>query len=231
MALGIIGDIHGELHVLSDIVKETAPYDNVVANIQVGDMGIDKSQISHWQKYKWNFAKPTYFIDGNHEDFDLLNYSEVTEILPNLFYVPRGTIMQLDGRIVAFLGGAASIDYKIRLEYGYDWDLRENILPEQVERFYTNLESMGTPKVDLLVTHVPPQYVIDKYFDNYSPIHKMQTRRDFGAPLDWMDPNAKIIEDIWNKLGQPQMVCGHMHKHVEFENESHVMAEFGFLTV
>lgn len=229
MALGIIGDIHGQIHVLSDIVKETVPYDNVVANIQVGDMGIDKSQIKQWRKKKWKFDKPTYFIDGNHEDFDLLlNCSTVTELLPNLFYVPRGTVMELDGRIVAFMGGAASINYKQLLEINA-FDLRENIADCDLARFHSNMEKMGNPKVDLLVTHVPPQRIITKYFDGNG--RRWEVRKMFGVPYDWEDHNAKITEALWDELGNCDMVCGHMHQNVQFESNSYVMAEFGFRTV
>jgi hypothetical protein len=33
--------------------------------------------------------------------------------------------------------------------------------------------------------------------------------------LDWVDPTQAQIEDMWHKLGTPNIFSGHMHKQVE----------------
>jgi len=81
------GDVHGHWPIFVDLLKKV-PEDHVV--IQVGDIGI-------WPPY-WDtidLPRKVYFIDGNHEYFPYLNgIIEVKEIRPNLFYVPRGTVME-----------------------------------------------------------------------------------------------------------------------------------------
>jgi UDP-2,3-diacylglucosamine pyrophosphatase LpxH len=228
MPLGVVGDIHSFVEQLYAVVEETVPYDNIPAVIQVGDFGLSPEQQKQMFKTGKVFAKPTYFIDGNHEYFDsLMSKTEVTEMLPNLFYCPRGTVLMLDGRIVAFMGGAASIDYKYQ---GSNWDCRENISESDVARLYENLEKMGNPQVDLFVCHVPPQRIIKKYFDAGG--RGWRIRQAFAVGMNWEDPNATIIEQIWDKLGNPQMVCGHMHQHTIFDEKgSQVLGEFQFRTV
>jgi UDP-2,3-diacylglucosamine pyrophosphatase LpxH len=218
MALVGIGDIHGNVRVLSgivDAVNDVNGGNNDLSCIQVGDLGFKLSDLVFLQKNP--LKKRVYFVDGNHEYFqNFYHLQEVSEIAPNLFYVPRGTVMELDGRVVAFLGGASSIDKADRLKNGWHWDAREDIQPEERDRLFENLNKMGNPKVDLLVTHIPPNWVIRKYFDP-------MTKLDFGVPVDWTDPNGVIVEDVWNRLDKPAMICGHMHRDIQFAENAYIL--------
>ncbi len=222
MPIGIVGDIHGFIELLHKMVKETVPYDNIPCVIQVGDFGVNPVELARWKSKSYSFAKPTYFVDGNHEYFShLLAFNEVTELVPNLFYVPRGSVLKLDGRVVAFLGGAASID---KAWQGSSWDWRENITEADVLKLWDNLNKMGNPKVDLFVTHAPPLSVVNKNFD-------AKQKLGFGVPITWTDPNMIVVETLWEQLGKPDMVCGHMHRSVKFAENSYIMAINEFRTV
>lgn len=225
MSMLVVGDIHGGVHILRDIVKEAAKVSDIKAVIQVGDFGMNSDEQKRMKSKSYGFALPTYFIDGNHEYFDILSRcAVVTEMLPNLFYVPRGTILSLDGRNVAFLGGAASIDKDQRLRMGWHHDERENITEVDTFRLRKSLNELVNVKVDLFVTHVPPLSIVDANFSKYQKLN-------FGVSLDWTDNNMIIVEDYWNRMGKPQMVCGHMHKEVLFENNSRILAEYQVATV
>ena len=51
---------------------------------------------------------------------------------PNIFYMPRGSVLSLsDGRNVLFMGGAESVD-KRRRTPGYDWFKQELIRPQDL---------------------------------------------------------------------------------------------------
>lgn len=201
--LAIVGDIHGDFWTFHDIVKqihEERP--EVTAVIQVGDFGYFPDNIRILEQC--TFDLPVYWIDGNHEYFELFIHNTVPiEIHTNCFYVPRGTVLNLDGKTIAFMGGAGSIDKKIRLQYKWHWSELENITDEQFHR----LDSVEC--VDLLITHSPPQSVVTRNFDN-SP----RALHYFGAPGDWFDPNAHLIESLWSRLNYPPMYCGHMHRSI-----------------
>lgn len=207
MAIGFVGDIHGAIGVLLDIVKTASEFPDVKAVIQVGDFGV--RNIKNVNPTKYAFPLPTYYIEGNHEYFEEYEgIAEVTEILPNLFFVPRGTVLEIDGRTVAFFGGAASIDKKYRLAQKLHWDNRENITPEQDAKMS---EACKDKKIDIFVSHVPPQRVIKAHFDDMGKLA-------FGVGIDWEDPNAFIIERHWDAMGNPMNISGHMHRKVNGQN-------------
>lgn len=201
--IAFIGDIHGEFSALEKILDEIKKYPEITAVVQVGDFGFYPKLLNRMKEI--NPHIPVYAIDGNHEDFEMFDgLTDVTEIAPNIFFVPRGTVLEIDGRTIAFMGGAASVDKGIRLRRGMHWDTRENITEEQVATFRENTKDR---KIDIMITHVPPQSVIQKNFDPKGLMF-------FDLPMSWRDKNADIIEELWGSLYYPQLICGHMHRSV-----------------
>lgn len=198
--LGFLGDMHGEVRTLANVVKKLEGFPEITALIQVGDFGFYPQLMAQFYDIKPHI--PIYAIDGNHEHFPMLTgLNAVTELATNIFYVPRGTVLELDGRKIAFIGGAASIDKKMRLQYGMSWF--EDELVTELDIFKLH----DVDKVDILVTHTPPYSVIQKHFP---PVHLL----GFGVSNDWRDPSADKIEALWNRLGKPPLICGHMHRSV-----------------
>lgn len=207
----LLGDIHGDYRVLQRAI-DRANEVNATALIQVGDFGLYRSfNMNNEEQFKdvlTTSKVPVYFVDGNHDDCTRwTTYTNVTQIYPEfpLYYVPRGTVMELDGRTIAFMGGAASIDKNIRLSDGWHWDEMENISPYEILRMMDNARNKN---IDMFITHCPPTSVINEHFD---PRAKLQ----FGVGLDWHDHNQDIIENIWRAIGTPMIYSGHMHKKVE----------------
>jgi len=218
--LAILGDIHGSFEVLNDRVIK-AYEAKATALIQVGDFGYYKSIIHNLFKYK--FPIPVYWIDGNHEQHEFLNdATDLVEVHDNCFFVPRGTVLTLDNRKIAFMGGAASIDKKIRMAYRMHWSPGENIRQQDMDRLLVELDKNDN-EVDMMITHVPPQNIIQ---DNFSK----DALRYFGVGMDWRDENADYIQTIWEGLGMPQMYCGHMHRSVTDSN-CRILAEFEMVLV
>lgn len=99
------------------------------------------------------------FIDGNHENFDILEkYPEeewhggrVHRIKPNIIHLMRGMVFEIDGVTVFTLGGAASIDKEVRTE-GLDWWRREQPTELELAAGLENLKRYGNT-VDYIVTH------------------------------------------------------------------------------
>lgn len=99
------------------------------------------------------------FIDGNHENFDILNAypvemwkgGKVHKIKPNIIHLMRGQVFEIDGVTVFTLGGAASIDKEVRTE-GLDWWRQEQPTELELAEGIKNLGRYGN-KVDYIVTH------------------------------------------------------------------------------
>ena len=110
---------------------------------------------------KWYDKKPwtTLFIDGNHENFDLLERYPVSEwnggkvrfITDSLIWLMRGEIYTIDGKTVFTMGGASSHDKEYRKE-GRSWWARELPSEEELENTRRNLQKVGN-RVDYIVTH------------------------------------------------------------------------------
>ena len=204
----LLGDIHGNVGTLRYAI-EKAVEAGAVALIQVGDFGLFEKggREAGFHNACKNSPIPIYFIEGNHDDCRRwVKLTEVTRIWDdaNLFYIPRGTVMEIDGRTIAFMGGAASIDKAIRLHEGWHWDKEENIAPDEVLRMFENAKDK---KIDMFIAHDVPISVCKAHFDDSAKLW-------FGVGKDWHDPNMDVIEKIWEHLGKPKIYCGHMHKSV-----------------
>jgi hypothetical protein len=201
--VGIIGDLHGFYELLVDYSK-VAKEAGAVAIIQAGDFGVTNSALNRYKSKSFYPHLPTFVIEGNHEEFSQwVGLEDIKEVMHNLFYVPRGHIMKLAGLNICFMGGASSIDKSYQ---GSSWDWREDIQPSDMERFRKNRAKMDG-NIDLFITHVPNQSVIERNFD---PKNKLS----FGVPIYWQDKSAPLVEEIWNNIGKPPMFSCHMHRKV-----------------
>lgn len=207
-----IGDTHGYFNAIKTIQNKFP--DPATIFIQVGDFGYWPQFAGLWKRERP--SRPVYFIDGNHDYLpDLIQIKEVKEVWPGAFYIPRGTVLTLDNKRIAFMGGAASVD-KARRTPRMDWFEEELITRYDVDQLIKNLSKSDNPhdleKVDLFVTHTPPTDCIQANFDPDNLAYS------FGLPKTWRDPSAAHIEAISLKLGNPPLICGHMHRSVTWRN-------------
>lgn len=202
----LLSDIHGDYRILQKAINEAVER-NATAIIQVGDFGLFPDN----EQYFYQVCQtdiPIYFIDGNHDDCTRwMNYETVGKVFgnANLYYVPRGSVLELDNRTIAFMGGAASIDKKLRLTKRWHWDENEEVTQEQCDIL---LRNCAGKTIDMFITHCPPNSMIDEHFD---PMNKLF----FDVGLDWHDPSQTFIEEVWHKMGTPHIYSGHMHRYVE----------------
>lgn len=177
--LAFIGDVHAKFDQLRRLFDQNEDLQEAEAVIQLGDLGL-------WPRYEWvTPPRRIYFLDGNHEYFpELTDIKEPQEIRENLVYVPRGTVLELAGFRVGFLGGAESPDKHLRVE-GRSWFREESISYSDMLR----LEG----SVDVLATHTPPAHVV------------------FSIIGHTPDPSSRAVEAVWDGLGRPPCFSGHMH--------------------
>lgn len=105
----------------------------------------------------------TLFVDGNHENFKLLNSYPVEEfhggkvhrIRESVYHLMRGQVYDFDGRKLFTFGGATSHDRYLRKE-GKSWWPKELPSEEELKEAEKNLEACGYD-VDYVITHCCPR--------------------------------------------------------------------------
>jgi hypothetical protein len=145
-----------------------------------------------------------YFCDGNNDDLDCLlalvgTKRQAVQLCPNIYYMPRGSVLELDdGRRVLFMGGAQSIDRYRRYE-GWDW-FPEEIICEQ------ELSYLPEGKVDIVVSHTCPlEFPMENFCRLRSPA---------------IDPSRQYLSRILNKYQPAQWYFGHWHIHAQGQHGS-----------
>lgn len=159
----VTGDTHGDLRRFTErSVRRLKRQDTLIV---LGDFGFLWDGGKEEQKaLKWLARRPyqLLFIDGCHENFDLLRDYPVVEykggrarkIADNLFYIQRGSILQIEGKKLLCFGGGESEDKEER-EEGVNWWRAEMPTTDELEFCAENLAAAGK-KVDYILTHDAP---------------------------------------------------------------------------
>ena len=156
------------------------------------------------------------FVDGNHENFDLLETYPVVEycggkahkIAENIYHLMRGQVFEIAGKKCFTFGGAYSIDKYMRTE-GYSWWKQEIPTSEEYDEAAKNLEKAGY-KVDYVITHTIPEsmiYRIGKTPDSHDA--------ELTGYLEW----------LYRKLDHKMWFAGHWHMNLSYEDRFHILYE------
>ncbi|MCI1966227.1 MAG: metallophosphoesterase [Oscillospiraceae bacterium] len=102
------------------------------------------------------------FLDGAHENYDLLeqypvsewNGGKVRQISGNLYHLLRGQVYEIEGKKVFAFGGGESEEKQMRMEAGKWWEREMPTMDEMLEGA-ENLKTVEK-RVDYIVTHTPP---------------------------------------------------------------------------
>ena len=144
---------------------------------------------------KRNFT--TLFIDGNHENHDLLdkypveewNGGKVHRISEKVIHLMRGQVYEIGGMVLFAMGGAESTDKKYRRE-GVSWWAREMPSDEEYEEALKNLEKVDY-EVDVVLTHCAPEGYIGK---NISAVYSSDLSRVLANSM------AGVVDRSGNRL-------------------------------
>ena len=192
----IMGDIHGQFGLVNHVI-DTLPKDSII--LQVGDFGwwprfhnkirtSSDGRMIDWNQYSLNTKGiPLYWCDGNHEDFEDLEHREFNDVMKNVYWMKRGSVLQLpDNRKVLFMGGARSIDMAYRVQ-GLTWFPQEMIS-------YKEIENLPDEKIDIIISHTAPLefYIGSRYED---------------------DPNRKVLSYLLEKYQPKIWAFGHFHNY------------------
>ena len=159
----VTGDTHGDKDRLSKMnLMKLKEGDTLII---CGDFGFLWDNSRKEQKFLRQLGKRKYnicFIDGTHENFDLLNSYEISDwnggkvhkIYGNLYHLLRGQIFEIEGKKIFAMGGGESSDIDIRRDVGA-WKKEEIPTQEELLEGAENLEVAGYD-MDMIITHEPP---------------------------------------------------------------------------
>lgn len=158
----VTGDLHGDINRFkTPAAKKLEKGDTLIV---CGDFGFiwdgskeEEKQLAKLGEKKYNIC----FVDGTHENYDLLSSYEVSEwnggkvqhIGGNVYHLMRGQIFEIEGLKIFTMGGGESPDMEIRIAAD-NWSDAES--PNQQE-LLEGAENMGKcrNKVDIVITHEP----------------------------------------------------------------------------
>ncbi len=204
----VTGDVHGLLsfYKFEEFVKDrNLTKDDFM--IIAGDCGVLWSEEDTDEKIEKYRSLPftVLFVDGNHENFDMLNAYPVEEwkggkvhkIAPDIIHLMRGQVFEIEGKTFFTLGGATSIDRLFRKE-GESWWADELPTYADLDEGFKNLARYDN-KVDFVITHAcdertlyyPPLRTPFNYFKSY--------------------PENSLLTAIEEKVEYGQWFFGHYH--------------------
>jgi len=161
----VTGDMHGDIERFSKRnLKKLKKGDTLII---LGDFGFlwngceeEKKSLELIGSKKYNVL----FLDGTHENFELLNKYPVEEFMGgkvralygNLKQLMRGEIYNIEDKTIFTLGGGRSDDLEFRSE-GETWWPEE--LPSQEEIEAAREKLFETKTVDFILSHDAPQKI------------------------------------------------------------------------
>ena len=172
MAIILSGDTHGllDLDKVTDYFEANDEFTKEDYLIILGDAGVlwNGVEDKDVQQILNNLPVTTLWLDGNHENFDMLkSYTEdiwhggrVHFISDSIIHLERGQIFEIDGLSFFTFGGANSIDKSIR-RTGLSWWPEEMPSDYEYEEGLRNLEKANW-KVDYILTHTCPEFVANQ---------------------------------------------------------------------
>ena len=214
----ITGDTHGEVDIRKFNSRKFSEQRNLTKSdfiIITGDFGLlwdGSNEYNYWLKWLSEKNFTTLFIDGNHENFEMLNsYPVITwnggkahQITDSVIHLMRGQIFLIDGYKFFTFGGAKSSDKEFRKE-GVSWWKEEMPNQEEYAEGFRNLE-LNKWKVDFIVTHTCPvkiqKVLLEKSDKNLETTELNQYLSEIDSKTNykhWYFGHNHLDEDLTDK--------------------------------
>jgi len=220
MAIYVTGDTHGNF---TRFYKRNLDMNGVSLTkddyvIIAGDFGgfWDNSE-KEWKNLQWLAERPwtTLFIDGNHENFSLLDILPDREMFGStvgcahegkIYHLRRGHIYTIEDKNFFTVGGGLSIDKSLRVE-NVSWWEREALSDKDLDLAWSNINS--GKRIDYVITHSPPARLISNVYNH-------------GEKSRFHDLVSIHLQDMFDVLTRRDSIrkffYGHFHDdHVYFD--------------
>lgn len=206
--------ITGDTHIPVDIQKlstkrfpqqkEMTKNDYVIICGDFGGVWDGSNEEKYWIKWLKSKNFITLFIDGNHENFEMLNKlpkvefggSVVHMVDEGIYHLMRGEVYAINEKKFFVLGGASSHDKQYRKE-GKNWWDAEMPNEQEYKNAKINLEKNNF-HFDYVITHSAPTSIQKEL----APQYEINGLTDF-------------LERVKNKITCEKWFFGHYHKDVE----------------
>lgn len=180
----VTGDTHGDYSRFRDSkLRKLKKNDSLIICGDFGFIWDGSRQEQNFIKKLSSLKYNVLFIDGCHENFDMLRQYDVEQwnggkvhmISENVIHLMRGQIYEIDGKKIFTMGGGRSQDIDIRRESGM-WFEDEVPSAEEIQEGIENLRKNNN-SVDYIITHEPPGF-IKNCFDGYA-MERLETDKFF----------------------------------------------------
>lgn len=175
--------------------------------IIAGDFGgvWDKKTLERDLKPFSDLPVTVLFVDGNHENFDLINDypvetwngGKVHKIKPDIIHLMRGQVFEIAGKTIFTFGGATSIDRGYRIK-GKSWWEQEMPTYEELDEGIANLKRYDN-KIDYIITHTCGQRAL------------MYPQLRFVAGAKIMCPESHLLSNFEDIVKFKHWYFGHFH--------------------
>lgn len=221
--LYITGDTHGDE---DRFKKGISKYDKLLKKgdrlIVCGDFGYISDNSYKERMFLRDLSERDYqilFVDGNHENFELIEEIPVSkwcggkvhviredlEKTPKIIHLMRGQVFQINKYKIFTFGGGYSIDKERRVPFRSWWP-QEMPSKEEMKEALKTLQKNNN-KVDFIVTHAAPRSVMEQY--------------NILTPEE--EPLNNFLEYIKNTVEYKHFYMGHLHKDVNLTDQQTIL--------
>lgn len=199
--LYVTGDTHGMhdrfQHLDSEIETTLTENDKLFV---CGDWGYILNDCYQERAFLQFLAEKPYqilWVDGNHENFDLLNKYPVenwcggkVQVIrrdkngkPKIIHLMRGQVFEIEEKKIFTFGGAYSIDKYMRIPHRSWWE-QEMPTDDEKKEAIENLKENNF-NVDYIITHAAPEETMSIFHSNH--LHE----KELNEFLEWIRQNVK----------------------------------------
>ncbi|MBQ2717934.1 MAG: metallophosphoesterase [Clostridia bacterium] len=217
----VTGDKHGtdlvDIHVFCDNNPNLTKSDYLIIAGDFGGVFLPNEVENNLDEFS-KLPFTMLFVDGNHENFDLLyqypvkNFcgGKVHKIRDDIMHLMRGEVYEIDGIKIFTFGGATSVD-KDRRFRGFNWWEQEIPSQSEIDNGLFNLKKHGNT-VDYVITHSCDTKML------YYPIIRNADRRKCDQK-----PENAILDIFEDYAKYKHWYFGHFHVDAKLNDKKTVL--------
>lgn len=217
----VTGDTHGDidfhkLTIFAENFPELTKNDYVIIAGDFGGVWAENTIDSTLAPFE-NLPFTVLFVDGNHENFNIINAFPVEEwnggkihrVRPSIIHLMRGQVFTIEGKSIFTFGGATSRD-KYRRKENISWWEAELPTGKELDEGIANLQKHNNI-VDYIITHSCDESAL-----YYPPL------RNPYEPLKTY-PENRILSIFQDTVKYKHWYFGHYHMDGQLNAEKTVL--------